>query len=114
MKIKILICFILFSITQTYAQTEDAVSDSLAEDDIGELIIPALNEQLKVGIKFGTGITTMLGNELQNPKLLYTINGGAYLRYRFAKHWSLQPELNISFRGSNFANGNNQYSKIAM
>ena len=114
MKTKTLVCLFFFFIVQAYAQTEESGIDSLTNDNEGVLVIPPLNEQLKVGIKFGTGATMMLGEELQNPRLSYMISGGAYLRYRFAKHLSLQPELNISFRGSNFANGNNQYSKIVM
>jgi hypothetical protein len=95
------------------AQTDSTQAD---EEDNSEptLVIPPINEQLKAGIKFGTGVSTLLGNELSNPRPSYMISGGAYLRYRFKKHWFVQPEANIAFKGSNFNNGTLQYESLRM
>jgi hypothetical protein len=109
-KLLLLLCFFC-SIGSVFSQTEE--SDSTAGDDEFVLVIPPINEQLKVGVKLGTGAGMMLGNELQNPRPKYMISGGAYLRYRFSKRWSIQPEANITFKGSNFKNGDGQYESIS-
>jgi hypothetical protein len=91
----------------------DSETDS-TEDEEYVLVIPPINEQLKIGVKMGTGAGIMLGNELQNPRPKYMINGGVYVHYRFSKRWSIQPETNIAFKGSNFKNGDGQYTSISM
>lgn len=96
-----------------YAQTDSTETDSLEDEEL-VLVIPPINEQLKAGVKMGTGMGIMIGGELQNPKPKYMISGGAYLHYRFSKHWSLQPEVNVAFKGSNFDNGPDEYGSISM
>jgi hypothetical protein len=113
MKNLILLLCLIIPFGYVSAQTEDAEADSSDEDDF-VLVIPPINEQLKVGVKMGTGAGMMVGDKLQNPRPKYVISGGGYLHYRFSKHWSLQPEINFSFRGSNFANGDNEYTSITM
>lgn len=112
MKNLFLLLCILCCMGTAIAQVEDSETDSTEGDDDLVLVIPPINEQLKVGVKMGTGAGMMVGQELQNPRPKYVITGGAYLHYRFSKHWSLQPEANVSFRGSNFNNGDNQYASI--
>jgi hypothetical protein len=111
MKNLFLLLCILFCLGTANAQTEDSEIDSTEEDDL-VLVIPPINEKLKAGVKMGSGVGMMVGQELQNPRPKYIITGGAYLRYLFSKHWSLQPEVNVNFRGSNFNNGDGQYSSI--
>lgn len=109
----LLLCFVgLFGFAN--AQTDENEPDSLAGEDDFVLVIPPINEQLKAGVKMGTGMGMMTGNELQNPRPKYMISGGAYLHYRFSKRWSLQPEANIAFKGSNFNNGPDEYATIVM
>lgn len=111
MKNLFLLLCIFCCMAPAIAQEEDSGTDSTEEDDL-VLVIPPINEQLKLGVKMGTGAGMMIGQELQNPRPKYVITGGAYLHYRFSKHWSIQPEANVSFRGSNFNNGDNQYTSI--
>lgn len=105
-------CILLLFAIPLYAQTD---STSLEDDDEeAVLLIPPINEQLKLGVKLGSGVCILLGNELANPRPTYMLSGGAYLRYRFSQRWSLQPEAGVSLRGSNFSNGNGQYESIRM
>jgi len=97
-------------IAAVQAQTDSAAL--IAEDDVMVFVKPPINEETKFGIKIGFGIGTMLGTELANPRPSSILTGGAYYRNRFSKHWSLQPELNISFRGSRFANQPSEYGQI--
>lgn len=115
MTIKTYSLFILLLLSFSLsAQTDTTVTGEGEDDEEPSLVIPALNEQLKLGVKLGGGMCMMTGNELQNPRPTYMLSGGAYIRYRFSKHWSLQPEAGISLRGSNFANGTGEYESIKM
>lgn len=98
------------------AQTDSTKTDNtpIEEEEESVLVIPPINEKLKVGIKFGSGLCMLTGNELTNPRPSYSLSGGAYLRYRFKKHWFIQPEATIAFKGGNFDNGNLQYSRLRM
>lgn len=113
MKHLLMILFCLSLSGFGYAQTD---SSTVNEDDNTEptMVIPPINEQLKAGVKLGGGLSVLLGDELKNPVPTYLMTGGAYIRWRFKPHWSLQPELNITFRGSNFNNGDLEYSEIVM
>lgn len=114
MNLRFIFCILLLSNMIASAQTDSsAIDTSLSEEPV--FVKPPLNEELKVGVKLGSGVSTLLGNELQNPTLRYMLSGGAYLRYRFNKHWSIQPEANITFRGSNFNNtAPGEYESIVM
>lgn len=94
------------------AQTDSTLTEE--DDEEPRLVIPAINEQLKAGVKMGGGLSVLLGDELQNPIPTYLLTGGAYLRWRFKPHLCLQPEFNFTYRGSKFENGNLQYSEIVM
>ncbi|MES2558588.1 MAG: outer membrane beta-barrel protein [Bacteroidota bacterium] len=109
------LCFMLL-LSGAFMSTAQTDTTQTEEEDNSEatLVIPPINEQLKVGIKFGTGVSTLVGNELKNPVPAYMLTGGAYLRYRFKPHWFIQPEVNISFKGSNFDNGVLQYESLRM
>ena len=108
------LCFlILFSIAlYSNAQTDSTQT----EEDNSEptLVIPPINEDVKVGIKFGSGVSTLLGKELANPVPSYMLTGGAYFRFKLKPHWFIQPEANITFKGSNFDNGTLQYQRMRM
>jgi hypothetical protein len=104
-------CILLLLGLQLSAQTDTSTVPE-GEEEEGVLFMPVLNEQTKLGVKLGSGVSTLLGNELSNPRPTYMLSGGAYMRYRFSKHWSIQPEANVSLRGSNFSNGADQYESI--
>ncbi|MES2779607.1 MAG: outer membrane beta-barrel protein [Bacteroidota bacterium] len=110
------LCFILLLSGALFsqAQTDSTETDSAEDNSEAVLVIPPINEQLKVGIKFGSGVCTLLGNELANPRPSYMLSGGAYLRYRFKRHWFIQPEACITYKGSNFNNGTAQYQSVRM
>jgi Outer membrane protein beta-barrel domain len=112
------LCFslLLLGVLVCNAQTDSTQTDStrIEEEEESVLVIPPINEQLKIGIKFGSGLCMLTGNELTNPRPSYSLSGGAYLRYRFKRHWFLQPEASFAFKGGNFDNGNLQYSRIRM
>jgi hypothetical protein len=113
MKKLFLVLSLLCAVGFANAQNDDEEMDStLGEDPV--FVIPPINEKLKIGVKMGTGASVMLGHELQNPRPHYMISGGVYLHYRFGKHWSVQPETNFAFKGSNFKNGTDQYASIVM
>ena len=105
--------FVLFGVVYAHAQTDSTQTE---EEDNSEptLVIPPINEQLKIGIKLGSGVCTLLGNELSNPRPSYMLTGGTYFRYKFKPHWFVQPEANITFKGSNFNNGTLQYQSLRM
>ncbi len=112
MRYYLLCCLLCWMGAGAFAQVDPQTPDSLADEEESRLVVPVLNEQFKAGVKLGAGASMLLGNELQNPKPSYALNGGAYLRYRFKKHMSVQPELTISFRGAAFDNDNLEYEKI--
>ncbi|MFB1003057.1 MAG: hypothetical protein QMC70_02810 [Bacteroidia bacterium] len=68
----------------------------------------------KLGIKTSINISTLLGNELQNPRPKFGYTAGAYYHINQANDWSLYTEYTASFRGSRFSNGDTGYSKIAL
>ena len=59
----------------------------------------------RVGMNAGINTATLIGTELQNPKLKTAIVLGAAYRQKLSKSMHLGAELNASFRGSNFDNG---------
>ncbi len=73
---------------------------------------PEINPELKIGIKLGSGISTMVGKESNTNTFYFNLMGGMYLKYRFKPHWMIQPEISVSRRGSNFDNGPTEYSRI--
>jgi len=68
----------------------------------------------KLGIKTSINISTLLGDELQNPRPKYGYTAGAYYHLNHENKWSVFTEFTGSFRGSRFSNGDTGYSKIAL
>lgn len=91
-----------FYLTSIHAQTDSTSTNDVDTDEPAKLVIPAINEQTKIGIKLGTGACFFTGGAMQKPVPAILLTGGMYVRYRFKPHWSIQPEINISSRGSNF------------
>lgn len=63
------------------------------------------SSKFKVGMTFGVNATSILGSELENPRLKSSMIVGAAYRQKLGKNFQLGTEINASFRGSNFNNG---------
>lgn len=95
--------------TITLAQTE------VPEADEGEPIVmekPELNPVLKPGVRLGIGASMMVGNETTTASPSLMMTGGAYVRYRFARHWMIQPEVAVTSKGGDFNNAPGEYGQI--
>jgi hypothetical protein len=68
----------------------------------------------KLGIKTSINISTLIGNELKNPRPKFGYTAGAYHIYKPQESWSLYSEITASFRGSKFSNGDTGYSRISL
>ncbi|MEN8732168.1 MAG: outer membrane beta-barrel protein [Bacteroidia bacterium] len=68
----------------------------------------------KLGIKTSINLSTLLGDEFQNPRPKYGYTAGAFYQINPQKKWSMYTELVGSFRGSRFSNGDTGYSKVAL
>jgi len=71
-------------------------------------------EKYTIGIKVGTCFSSLIGQELKNPKVKFGFQGGVYYRQRLGTSLHLLTEMNASFRGSNFNNGKTGYSRISL
>jgi len=103
----LLIMLICFCENATAQEAEDSIAN-----DEETWVKPEINPEFKVGIKLGSGVSTMVGKESNTNKLYFNLMGGMYLKYRFKPHWFIQPEISVSRRGSNFDNGPAEYSRI--
>jgi hypothetical protein len=78
-------------------------SDSTEEDyDMVFWTKPSFDEKSRLGIKMGLQLTGLAGNSIPNARPSFGLLGGAYGRINLKKGWSLQQEVQISFRGSNY------------
>jgi hypothetical protein len=106
-----LIMFVLLAHT-AFAQTGADTADD--DEDIGTLAQPEINPDLKAGIKLGCGYSMLVGAETNTSRPYFSLIGGAYLKYKFKKHWFIQPETMVSRRGSNFKNSVDEYARIQL
>jgi hypothetical protein len=67
----------------------------------------------KLGIKTAINLSTFTGSELTNPRLRFGYSAGAYYRTRINKNLHFQTEFLGNFKGSNFNNDLDEYSRIA-
>ncbi|MCU0441423.1 MAG: PorT family protein [Bacteroidia bacterium] len=101
MKVGLFIILFL-TVTGLFGQTDSTSSTEDESDAPAQFVIPPVNEQTKIGIKLGSGMCMFTGGAMQKPVPHILLSGGLYVRYRFKKHWSIQPEMNVSSRGSSF------------
>jgi hypothetical protein len=71
-------------------------------------------DKYTIGIKTGTAFSSLIGKELQNPRVKFGFQGGVYYRQKLRSSLHLLTELNASFRGSNFDNGKTGYNRISL
>lgn len=57
---------------------------------------------LNLGVKGGASISNFTGNNVSQSGLLTTFSGGAFINYTVAPWFALQPEANLSFKGSTY------------
>lgn len=111
MKLFGFICFSLLFSFQLWAQEPvDSLDDQYDDDEV--LDIPDVNPESKSGIILGTGLCRFFGQEPNNPSLAMLLTGGFYHRIRYKPHWSFQPGLMISLKGSNFDNDTGSIGSI--
>ena len=67
----------------------------------------------KLGIKTAINLSTLLGTELENPTPRFGYTAGAYVYAAINKKWQFQTELLANFKGSNFNNDLEDYTKIS-
>lgn len=112
-KLITLFAFMMFA-NLMHAQVEDEIDSTIADDETRPVkVLP--DDRYKFGIKLGTQLSTILGEENGNSTMSFGLNGGAYLRRKFkSQKWGYQVELNGSFRGSNFTPKDKEYSAIRL
>jgi hypothetical protein len=103
--------FLLF-LSFVFSSNATAQTDSTDSDNDGESfslwVKPSSDEKSRLGIKMGMQITGISGNAIPNARPMFGLLGGGYGRINFKGGWSLQQEVQVSFRGSNYqseANG---------
>ncbi|MCC7532525.1 MAG: PorT family protein [Bacteroidia bacterium] len=108
-----LIGFICFS-NIIWAQTDSI--DTTEEDDPGafERFHRDMDETHIFGLRLGSNISSLLGNELENPTIAFGLNGALYYRYKVGKKSAIQTEAGFSIRGSNFNNKADEYETIKL
>lgn len=96
------------------AVAQDLPEPADSSDTEEEKPMPAPPDKLyKLGVKMGMQASRFFGDEVPNATMIVGMNGGFYVRKRFENsRFSLQLESCMSFRGSNFNNGDSGYSKI--
>ena len=72
----------------------------------------SLNTDYKLGIKTAINLSTFSGTELENPRLRFGYSAGAYFWVKLNKNYRFQSELLANFKGSNFNNADDEYSRI--
>lgn len=68
----------------------------------------------KLGIKTSINFSSLLGNELTNPRPKFGYVAGPYYHYKPKNKWSFYTEILGDFRGSNFNNQDTGYARIAL
>lgn len=96
--------FLLFFFTFTIWAQEpvDSLADGWDDDEVLET--PDVNPENKTGIILGTGISSFISAEKNNPGPSLHLSGGMYHRYRYKPHWAVQPAFQVSLNGSSFDN----------
>lgn len=77
------------------------------------------NEKLNYGMRMGAGLSSVSGTELQRARPLFGFAAGVYYRPKIYNKIYLYNELAIRFKGSNFANtqnnsGDSAYNKLSL
>lgn len=97
-----------------FAQTDSTELTDEEDDGPVEWLKGDMTETHEYGIRFGVGVSSLIGGELVNPRPMIGLNGAAYYRYKYRPKAAIQVEGGFSMRGSTFANGTNEYSSISI
>jgi len=115
MSAKQLIFFLfLLSSIRLSAQVDSTEVDE--NDETFSWAKPRKEGRYKLGVKMGLQLSSLLGGEMDNQRVLAGICGGAYGRLNSTNQkWSLQTDVLVGFRGSNFNHPTNgSYSTIKL
>ena len=104
---RVLTSFILFlTIGSNLAFGQnDSTPNAEEEDDLVFWSKPSSDEKFRLGIKMGMQVSGITGTAIPDPKPMFGLLGGGYGRINFKRGWSLQQEVQVSFRGSNYQAG---------
>jgi hypothetical protein len=80
----------------------DSSSQYEDEDEFVFWTKPSSDEPFRLGIKMGMQLTGISGTAIPNPTPMFGLLGGGYGRINWKGGWSLQQEVQVSFRGSNY------------
>lgn len=69
-------------------------------------------ENFRFGLKVGTSFSTLLGDELENPRPRFGYLAGIYYKQKIGPSLGVYTEFTGNVRGSNFSNGIDGYSGI--
>jgi hypothetical protein len=69
-------------------------------------------ENFRFGVKIGTSFSTLIGDELENPKPRFGYLAGIYYKQKIGNKIGIYSEFTGNVRGSNFSNGIDGYSGI--
>ncbi|OYU97574.1 MAG: hypothetical protein CFE21_04580 [Bacteroidetes bacterium B1(2017)] len=94
--------FMAFALSSLLASAQVDSTDYNDDDISMEWLKPSDDEKSRLGIIMGTQICTLTGTALPDNKPMFGLLGGGYGRINFRGGWSIQQELQVSFRGSNF------------
>ena len=115
MKLRLLF-LLIFTCLAGILLAQDPIIDSTVtpEEDNEEIVKPPMNEDSKLGIKLGGGVTSLVGKEPNNPRPAMYLTGGVYGRFKMKPKstWLIQFEGDFSYKGSNFANNVGEYGSI--
>ena len=112
MKLRLLFLLIWCCSAGVLWAQEPVDTNAFPIDDDEEIVKPPMNEDSKLGIKIGTGVTSLVGTEPNHPRPAMYLTGGIYGRFKIKPRWLIQTEGNFSYKGSNFANQTDEYSAI--
>ncbi len=99
MKRFLLFFYIFLGLTGLLQAQDDTDQES---DTLFYKISPPSEGKLKIGVGLGAQVSILSGSESERATPFVGITGGTYLRYNFSKRLTLQPAINIGFKGSRF------------
>ncbi len=111
LKFSLLVLF-LGGFSPAWSQTDSLETDD--SDDDSKLVKPESEMRYKLGVKMGVQTFTFLGSEPKGSKLAFGLLGGGYGRVNFKKGYSIQTEIQVSLRGSNFESATGEISAIRL
>lgn len=83
-------------------------------DEPSDWLKPSPDEKSRLGVLMGIQTSTILGTALPNNQIMFGLNGGVYGRYNFKGGWTIQQQVQASFKGSNFSATGDEIAAMRM